>query len=276
MGLIILDRMPLKKLHDPNNGQMRVAGFMSGSGSNLRKIIEHEDKLESLGEKSPYQVVVIFSDNTRSNAKAIGEEHGIDVIENDIREFYGERGRPINDLELRAEFDAETVRLLSPYKVDVIAYAGYMKIVTQPLMDAYLGVNVHPADLSETDGHEVLYTGAHAVKKALLAGESQLRSTTHIVEPKVDYGRILMVSSPLDVTPLHKILSDPIDDSDDSKVNAVINNLSGIYQAQLKEIGDWVIFPKTLGYIATGRYSQNSNGNLYFDGKPIPDGVRLE
>lgn len=35
--------MVLEKLYNLENGVMRIAGLMSGSGSNLRKIIEHGD-----------------------------------------------------------------------------------------------------------------------------------------------------------------------------------------------------------------------------------------
>lgn len=47
------------------------------------------------------------------------------------------------------------------------------------------------------------------------------------------------------------------------------------HQDRLKKIGDWVIFPKTLESIADGRYSQDEQGDLYFDDKSIPDGVKL-
>lgn len=48
------------------------------------------------------------------------------------------------------------------------------------------------------------------------------------------------------------------------------------HQNRLKEIGDWVIFPRTLEFLADGRYSQDDQRKLYFDGKEIPQGVRLE
>ena len=67
----------LQKLYNPANGLMRVAGFMSGSGTNLRKIIEYERALIREQAGSPYEVVVIFSDNPESNGMkeiAIGAE----------------------------------------------------------------------------------------------------------------------------------------------------------------------------------------------------------
>jgi folate-dependent phosphoribosylglycinamide formyltransferase PurN len=258
--------MALKELYNPESGRMRIAGLMSGSGSNLRKIIEHGRAIEKREGRSPYQVVVIFSDNPSSNAEKIGSEHGIPVVVRDLSAFYKERGKPRRDLSVRAEFDQETVEALKPFNVDVAAYAGYMSIATEPLIDAFLGVNVHPADLSVMDGNKRKYTGDHAVRDAILAGEKQLRATTHIIEQQVDYGRILMISSPVDV-----VLPNGFDPSDKDSVNS----LSDEHQNRLKESGDWIIFPRTLEYLADGRYAQDDQGKLYFDDKPIPQGIKF-
>src|SRR3989338_3730924 len=267
MGLSILNKMALKELYHPESGRMRVASLMSGNGSNLRKIIEHGRAIESREGRAPYQVVVIFSDNPASNAEKIGNEYGIPIVVRDLGSFYKERGNPRRDLILRAEFDEGTVEALKPFNVDVAAYAGYMSIATPVLINSFLGVNVHPADLSVMNGDKRKYTGDHAVRDAIVAGEKQLKATTHIIEQQVDYGRILMVSSPLDVN-----LPAGFDMGNRDQVNSV----SDAHQNRLKKIGDWVIFPRTLEYLADGKYSQDERGNLYFDNKPIPQGLMLE
>ncbi len=258
----------LQKLYDPRNGQMRVAGLMSGSGSNLRKIIEYERKLTQEQGKSPYKMVVIFSDTGDSKAGVIGEEYDIPVVTHDIHEFYAARRRPRHDMALREEFDAETVVALSPFGAQAAAYGGYMSIATRPLIDAFLGVNVHPADLSITnpDGSRK-YRGDHAVRDAILAGEKELKSSTHIIETEVDGGRILIVSSPLEVK-----LGADFKRDDKEKVRMAAEQ----HQTLLKECGDWVIFPRTLHYIAEGRFAQDEKGALYFDGKQIPNGVQID
>ena len=259
--------MTLKELYHPESGRMKIAGLMSGSGSNLRKIIEHGRAIESREGRSPYQVVVIFSDNFKSNAIQIGREYRIPVVVRDLGTFYEERGKPRKDLTVREEFDERTVELLKPFNVDVAAYAGYMSIATSVLINAFLGVNVHPADLSVMDGTKRKYTGDHAIRKAILAGEKQLRASTHIIEQQVDYGRILMVSQPLAVT---------LPEDFDANNKDQIDSISDEHQNRLKEVGDWVIFPRTLEYLANGRYSQDEQGLLYFDNEPIPQGLRLE
>lgn len=253
------------KLYDPFNGQMRVVGFMSGSGTNLRKIIETEKSFEARREKPPYHVVGIFTDNPGSKAVGIGRDYDLPVIVRDIGSFYRARKADIKDLKVRAEFDAETVNILRPLQAHVAAYAGYMKAVTRPLIDEFLGVNVHPADLSVIESEKRKYTGAHAVKNAILAGEKFLRASTHIVEKKVDSGRVLMTSAPLEV----EIDGVDLTQADEAK------RVAEEHQDRLKQIGDWVIFPKTLIHIADGRFSTDEQGRLYHDGKLIPNGISL-
>ena len=45
-------------------------------------------------------------------------------------------------------------------------------------------------------------------------------------------------------------------------------------QSRLKKHGDWQIFPKTIQYVADGRFSRDENDELYFDEKLIPFGVQ--
>jgi phosphoribosylformylglycinamidine synthase len=54
-----------------------------------------------------------------------------------------------------------------------------------------------------------------------------------------------------------------------------IDEVADQNQNLLKEKGDWVIFPKTIEYIAKGLYAFDEKGNLYFDGQPILKGRRL-
>lgn len=258
--------MTLTEIYRPKQMPMRVAGFMSGSGSNLVKIIEHARALEARDGRAPYRVVAIFSDNPSSKAMEIGRNFGIPSLVRDIKAFYRERKANIKDVSARAIFDMEIVDLLKPFRIDVAAYAGYTHVVTKPLIEAFLGVNVHPADLSIMDNGKRKYTGVQAVRDAILAGEKQLRATTHIVEPELDSGRILMISASLAVN-----LPDGFDLSNKDEVETIAYQ----HQNRLKEIGDWVIFPRTLEYIAQGKYARDAQGDIYFEGRPIPQGVRL-
>ncbi len=264
--------MTLKQLYIPREGEkMRIAGFMSGSGTNMIRILEHGEMMQNKDGFSPYKVVVIFSDNLKSKAEEIGKKYKIPVKINDISEFYKARGltstRYKDSPQTRIEFDEATVGALKDFEIDVAAYAGYMLKATKHLVNAFFGVNVHPADLSIMADGKRKYTGDNAVRDAILAGEKQLRATTHVLEERVDYGRILMISPPIDV-----VLPEGFNANDKEQVKSVSNE----HQNLLKEAGDWRIFPKTLEFLADGRYSQNDKGNIHFDGNPIPFGKKLD
>jgi len=269
----------VEPIFDPGVGRrMRVACFMSGSGTNTRKIIER-----SRGEDAHYEVALIFTDvrddrvdgsgEKRCRALDIAEEYGIPYECIDILDFYRSRGhRTKRDLSLRPLYDERVMRCIEPHGVDVIALAGYMSIITKPLLDRYRGriVNVHPADLSVTEGGRRKYVGLHAVRDAILAGERCLYSTTHVVREKVDYGEILMRSKPVPV-----ILPEGVALEDLRRDRALLERVARENQNRLKERGDWVIYPLTLQMIAEGRIALNGRGGVYIDGVLMPNGLRL-
>lgn len=272
-------KVEVEPIFDPEVGRaMRVACFMSGSGTNTRKIIER-----SLQEDTNYEVVLIFTDvrddridksgEKRCRALDIAEEYGISYECIDILDFYRSRGhRTKRDLSLRPLFDEMVVRRIEPYKIDVIALAGYMSIISNPLLGRYPGrmVNVHPADLSVMEGDRRKYVGLHAVRDAILAGERYLYSTTHVVREKVDYGEILIRSKPVPV-----ILPEGVTLEGLKKDKELLRRVVKENQNRLKEGGDWVIYPLTLQMIAEGRISLDGRGGVYIDGVLMPNGLRL-
>jgi len=265
-------------IYAPKAGElMRVACFVSGSGTNAMRIIER-----SLEEGSRYEVSLVFTDvrddrllksgKKRCRAKDIADEYGISYECEDIRAYYRERGVKRTDLSLRPEFDRLVVEKVAPHGIDIIALAGYMSITTRPLLDAYPGrmVNVHPADLSIMEGGERKYVGIHVVRDAILSGERELRATTHVVREKVDNGEVLIVSEPVPVRlPEGAVVAEL---AWDKKLLGVIVDE---HQDRLKERGDWVIFPLTVQMIAEGRFSLDGEGNMFVDGVPAPRGFRL-
>ncbi len=247
-----------KPIYDSTKGKMRVAGLVSGSGSSFRTIIEQQIQMQATGG-CPYEVVGIFSDNPKCKGLDMGKEFNLPVFVNDIRAFYDKRGKKITDKQVREEYDKETIKLFDPVKPDFLAYAGYVWATTAPIVNAYIGVNAHPADLSiEKDGRRA-YAGANGVKDALLGGESEVRSSLHLVTTQVDGGPILLISEPVPV---------------DKNSGLSLEEASRFY---LKPLNDMTrkLFPRVVKDIAEGTYRRDDKGLLYYRDTPIPKGVRL-
>jgi len=249
---------------------MRVAGFMSGSGTNILRLLEREKLLKARDGVSPFEVVFIFSD--RSDGSCYGEsiacDTGIPYMSYDIRTFHRLRGlkRTVSTpegLEVRREFDKSAATLVRAFEVDVIALGGYMSYLT-----LHRCINVHPADLSILSAKgKRKYVGDNAVVDAIIAGEKLLRSSTIWTDRGLDTGPILMVSDPVKVQ-----LPEPIESlvADRDKLLRVAEE----HQNKLKEIGDWKIFPITIEMIARGRFALDEEERVYVDGQPVPKGYR--
>jgi folate-dependent phosphoribosylglycinamide formyltransferase PurN len=264
--------MVLKPIFDPKEAgrPMRVAAFMSGSGTNIRKLISLERQSKLQEGCSPFEVIFIFSD--RSDGKCQGEriahESGILYASYDIRTFHRMRSTPRSvltreGLEARRQYDHVAKSLVKAFDIDVIALGGYMSYVT---LDRC--VNVHPADLSIlTPEGDRKYVGDHAVYDAILAGETSLRASTLWTDHGVDTGPLLMVSKALAVN-----LPEPLERLADNKQRLLA--VAEDHQERLKQIGDWKIFPKTIEMIARGQFALDDKGQVYVEGQPVPEGYR--
>jgi folate-dependent phosphoribosylglycinamide formyltransferase PurN len=259
--------MGLRPLHDPQEGTLGIVGLMSGSGTNIRRILEHQDRLLEQEGRMIYEMKAIFSDTWNSKAVEIGRDFDLPVILRDIAAWYQKRGAKRTDIKLREQYDRETIRALSVFQAKVAVYGGYMSLATRPLIEAYIGVNVHPADLSIEEGGSRKWTGAHAVRDAIEAGEKFLRSSTHLIEPECDMGRLFMISKPLPVEiPQGADIRDP----------AILQDVADRNQERLKEKGDWVIFPRTIEAIARGLFQRDEEGNFFYQNQPVPRGLKLD
>lgn len=264
--------MPMVPLFDPEKKgrPMRVAGFMSGSGTNIVKLIDREKSLRAQEGRPPFEIVFVFSD--RSDGSCYGEsiacDTGIPYMSYDIRTFHRLRGleRSIaspEGLAARHDFDKVAGTLVKAFDIDVIALGGYMSYLT---LDRC--INVHPADLSILDSKgRRKYVGDNAVVDAILAGEKLLRSSVIWTDRGMDTGPLLMVSEPVKIE-----LPEPLETlaADKEKLLKVAEE----HQQKLKEKGDWVIFPETLEMIARGRFALDEKNRVYVDGQPVPDGYR--
>lgn len=264
--------MPIIPIFDPLKAgrPMRVAAFMSGSGTNVKRLLEHEKGLREEEGSSPFEVIFIFSDRSDGlcNGEKIALDNGLPYFSYDIRAFHRQRSlrrsvRTAEGMEARREYDSVAKCLVEAFDIDVIALGGYMSFITLNRC-----VNVHPADLSiySPDGRR-RYVGDQAVRDAILAGESTLRSSTLWTDAGVDTGPLLMVSEPLPVE-----LPEPLEAlaENDERLLEVVDQ----HQERLKELGDWKIFPRTIEMIARGCFALDGENRVYVNGLPVPEGYR--
>jgi folate-dependent phosphoribosylglycinamide formyltransferase PurN len=240
----------------------KVAGFMSGSGSNLRRLLEFPNPA--------FEVVFLFSDNAGSQIKTLATDYNLPYCVYDIRRFYQQQRLPRRldsprSWEARRCYDQTAARLLRAFNVDIIALGGYMSFLTLEQG----GVNVHPGDLSLKDSQgRRLLAGDRAVELAIRQGCRWLRASTIWIDSGVDSGPLLLRSAPLAVNlscPLAELVADP----------TRLRQEAARLQELLKQKGDWHIFPLTIQLLAQGRL-RVAEGIAWLDGRPFPEGIAVD
>ncbi len=85
--------------------------------------------------------------------------------------------------KLSPEGEFALVHLLKQHGAEWVVLAGYMRVVKQPLLEAFPGriINIHPSLLPE-------FKGLHAWEQALAAGATETGCTVHFVNEQVDGG----------------------------------------------------------------------------------------
>jgi len=149
----------------------RVAVLISGAGSNMAALID-----AGRAPGSSYEVVLVVSNRPDAGGLAIAEAKGVRAVAVDHRPF-----GPDREAHERAVH-----ALLTEADVEVVALAGYMRLLTPWLVTAWQGrmLNIHPSLLP-------LYPGLDTHARAIEAGDAEAGCTVHIVTEGVDEGPIL-------------------------------------------------------------------------------------
>lgn len=253
--------MILRPIINPAKGKLRVLGYCSGSGNTLWKAYELQKEMEQTTEGCPFEIVGIFADNPESKAVATAEKYGIPWEAIDIRKYYADREKPLKDREVRAQFDAEAMALVEKFQADMILLAGYVWATTDVVLDNYLVVNVHPADLGVTDenGHRPL-AGANGIKSAFDRNMDYLRASSHLATKELDAGPLLVRSPkvPVDYT-LHE-------------------DYDSRFRYYLKLVNDQnrLVGARTVLELALGNFALDDDNHLYYKGEPAPLGLTIE
>jgi len=181
-------------LSPPARRPLRLAVLCSHRAPGLRQLL-------AAGEAEGFSVVGVVASDPASSALPDTAGRDIPCVVHDIRAFYRSVEAPPGDLSVRLRYDAATARILEPLRPDLLLLAGYIHVLTEPVLefrpDAI--VSVHDSDLTLTGPAGPRYRGLHATRDALLAGERETRSTVHLVTPEVDMGPPLLRSWPFEV-----------------------------------------------------------------------------
>lgn len=155
--------------------KLRIGVLASGRGSNLQAIIDaiEAGRLQAV-------LAVVLSNKREAPALERARRHGAPDVFLDPKPY---TGQPAS----REAYDRAILEVLKKHEVQLVVLAGYMKIVTPVLINAYENrmMNIHPSLLPAFPGLEVQ-------KKALDWGVKIAGCTVHFVTEGVDEGPIII------------------------------------------------------------------------------------
>jgi phosphoribosylglycinamide formyltransferase-1 len=147
--------------------EARLAVLASGEGTNLQALLDDP----VVGR----WVALVASD--RKDARALERAHaaGVEAVHLDPREYPG-----------RGAFDSALLARLREREIEVVALAGFMRLLGPEIVRAYEGrlLNVHPALLPA-------FPGTSSVADALAWGVKVTGVTVHLVDEEVDHGPVV-------------------------------------------------------------------------------------
>ena len=148
----------------------KIAVLLSGRGSNLAAL------LEAQANGAPFSIALVGSNQPQAPGLDIARKAGIHAFALDHRQF----GRD------RAAFEAALDALLTPHAIDMIALAGFMRVLSPYFVERWAGrmINIHPSLLPA-------FPGRDTHQRALTAGVKLHGCSVHFVTAGVDEGPII-------------------------------------------------------------------------------------
>ena len=152
---------------------MKTVILGSGKGTNAKAIVQAQTK-QLLGNA---EIIAILSDKRESGILEIAKDHNIE-------------NRYLDPGPFNSKFDEKSeqawIETIRGYEPDLIALAGFMRILRPSFIDAFEGkiLNLHPSLLPS-------FTGLHAINQAFDHGVKISGCTAHWVNEEVDGGKII-------------------------------------------------------------------------------------
>jgi formyltetrahydrofolate-dependent phosphoribosylglycinamide formyltransferase len=155
---------------------VRIAVLASGGGTNLQALIDH---FNARGSKVA-RVALVVSDRAGAGALARARAAGIGSI------VVPAKGRPPDEIA------AETLAAFEEERIDIVALAGYLRLVPDEIVRRYRGriVNIHPALLPSFGGAGMYGIRVH--RAVIDAGCAVTGVTVHHVDERYDEGRAIV------------------------------------------------------------------------------------
>jgi phosphoribosylglycinamide formyltransferase 1 len=138
-------------------------------------------------------------------------------------------------------FEQMLAATLAAQQPDVIALAGFMRILSAPLVETHLGrmLNIHPSLLPA-------YRGLHTHRRVLAAGDTEHGASVHFVTAELDGGPVVL----------------------QSKVAVAANDTEATLMARVQAT-EHIIYPQVLAWLGERRLA-------WRDGAAWLDGQRLD
>jgi phosphoribosylglycinamide formyltransferase-1 len=162
---------PIAKEQFSQGAPVKLGILASGNGSNFEAIAQ------AIASRQLHaQIQVLIYNQPQAYAAVRAANHRIPSVLLNHRHYSN-----------REDLDRQIVQTLHQYDVDLVVMAGWMRIVTQVLIDAFPNkiINIHPSLLPS-------FKGMHAVEQALTAGVKITGCTAHLVSLEMDSGPILI------------------------------------------------------------------------------------
>ncbi|MDC3027988.1 phosphoribosylglycinamide formyltransferase [Candidatus Pelagibacter sp.] len=148
--------------------KINCAVFISGTGSNLKSLIQFSKK-----KNSPISIELIISDNKKAKGLKFGK---IFKISNKVFNY---NNKLIAEKKIISEIKNKKIKL--------ICLAGFMKILSKSFIKNYKGkiLNIHPSLLPK-------YKGLNTHQRAITNSEKYSGCTVHFVNSRLDSGKIIL------------------------------------------------------------------------------------
>ena len=149
-------------------GKRKIAVFISGRGSNLKNLIKHSKKKNSL-----IKIILVISNNP--NAK------GLKYASKSKIKIYGIK------FKNKSSFENNSLKLLKKYNIDLLCLAGFMKILSGNFIKKFSKpiLNIHPSLLPK-------YKGLNTHERAIKNKDKFAGASIHKVTEKLDSGKVIL------------------------------------------------------------------------------------